>query len=79
MDNDIIKLLGIKEAGIHVLKVSDTKTSHIVTIEKELTSHYCPICGMRMYSKGVYTRRVNHPVMQDGLQLVIIVNQMAMH
>ena len=75
MDNDIIKLLGIKEAGIHVLKVSDTRTSHIVTIEKELAAHYCPVCGMRMYSKGTYKRRVNHPVMQDGRSVILEINQ----
>lgn len=75
MDNDIIKLLGIKEAGIRVLKVSDTKSSHIVTIEKELASHYCPVCGMRMYSKGVYIRKVNHPVMQDGRSVILEIHQ----
>ena len=75
MDNDIIKLLGIKEAGIRVLKVSDTKASHIVAIEKEPASHYCPVCGMRMYSKGIYTRKVNHPVMQDGRSVILEIHQ----
>ena len=75
MDNDIIKLLGIKDTGIRVLKISDTKSSHIVTIEKALTLHYCPVCGMRMYSKGVYIRKVNHPVMQDGRSVILEIHQ----
>ncbi|HHW95533.1 MAG TPA: transposase [Mogibacterium sp.] len=28
-----------------------------------------------MHSKGIYPRTVNHPVMQDGLQLILVVNQ----
>lgn len=75
MDNDITKLLSIKESGIKVVGLRKTKTAHIVTLEKELTIHYCPVCGSRMYSKGIYVRNANHPVMQDGLALQLEIRQ----
>ena len=75
MDNDITKLLSIKESEIKVVGLRKTKTARIVTLEKELTTHYCPICGSRMYSKGIYVRIANHPVMQDGLALKLEIRQ----
>lgn len=69
MDYDIIKLLGIKDSGIKVLGIKETTTTRTITLEKELSAHYCPVCGFKMYSKGRETRTVNHPVMQDGLKL----------
>lgn len=47
----------------------------IVTLEKTRKIHFCDACGCRMYSKGVYVRTLNHPIMQDGLQLVLKVRQ----
>ena len=75
MNNDIIKLLNIKDAGINVISVRETTTTRTVELEKEPGFHYCPVCGCRMYSKGIYKRKVNHPIMQDGLRLILQVNQ----
>ena len=75
MNNNIIEILDIKESGIKVLAVKETNFTRTVTIEKELTYHYCPVCGCRMYSKGIYTRHVNHPIMQDGLRLILEIKQ----
>lgn len=75
MDNDIIKLLGLKESGINILSVKETTKTRTVALEKVITAHYCPACGCRMYSKGVYRRKVNHPIMQDGLQLILEIHQ----
>ena len=75
MDNDITKLLGIKDDGIKVLSIKETSHARIIEIEKVPGIHFCPICGCRMYSKGIYRRKVNHPVLQDGLSLVLQLNQ----
>ena len=73
--NIITDILDIKDSGIKVIAVKETTTTKTVTIEKEITFHFCPICGCRMYSKGIYTRHVNHPIMQDGLRLIIEIRQ----
>lgn len=36
---------------------------------------FCPNCGCRMHSKGMYARTVNHPVLQDSFKLVLVVHQ----
>lgn len=73
--NHITEILDIKDSGIKVLAVKETNSTRTVTIEKELTFHFCPACGCRMYSKGIYTRHVNHPIMQDGLRLILEIKQ----
>lgn len=75
MNNDITKLLGITDAGIRVLSVKETTSTRTIELEKIPGIHYCHVCGCRMYSKGIYRRRMNHPVMQDGLALILLVKQ----
>lgn len=73
--NNITEILDIKDSGIKILAVKDTVSTRTVTIEKEITFHFCPVCGCRMYSKGIYTRHVNHPILQDGLRLILEIRQ----
>ena len=75
MSNDIIKFLGLEEANIEIKETSYRGNKRIMTIEKKLSVVYCPICSHRMHSKGIYPRTINHPVMQDGRQLIIKLNQ----
>lgn len=75
MKNDIIKFLGFEDPEIEVLDCQDLNNKRILTLQKKLKRHYCPICSHIMHSKGIYCRTVNHPVMQDGKQLVIKLNQ----
>ena len=74
MDN-IIKFLNFEDSGLEVLDQKVEKGRRIVTLQKNPEPHFCPYCSHRMHSKGIYPRPLNHPVMQDGLQLVLIVNQ----
>ena len=75
MKDDIITFLALKEANIETVNSVVRKGQRVVTLQKKLTANYCPICSHRMYSKGIYKRTLNHPIMQDGLQLVIVLNQ----
>ena len=74
MDN-IIEFLNFEDDGLEVLdqKVEDGK--RILTLQKRPAPHFCPVCSYRMHSKGITPRTINHPIMQDGLQLVLIVDQ----
>ena len=75
MNNDITKLLGIKDADIRVISIRERSGTRTIELEKIPCIHYCPTCGCRMYSKGIYRRKVNHPIMQDGLSLVLQIDQ----
>jgi len=35
----------------------------------------CPVCGFRMYSKGVYTRTVKHPLLVDNRLVLLKLRQ----
>ncbi len=75
MSNDIIKFLGLEDDNIEIVNSTTKGKNRILTIEKKRINHYCPICSFKMHSKGIYQRRANHPIMQDGQQLVLLVNQ----
>ena len=46
-----------------------------INIERRLEAMYCPNCGSLMYSKGPITRKVRHPVLQNGKVIVINLKQ----
>lgn len=74
MDN-IIKYLNFEDEGLKVLDQRVEKGKRILTVQKKLVSHFCHVCSCRIHSKGISPRTINHPVMQDSLQLILIVNQ----
>ncbi|NBL00036.1 MAG: transposase, partial [Erysipelotrichia bacterium] len=73
--NDITKLLNIEDNGIKIINISTVNNTKVIEIEKALTPHFCPSCLERMYSKGIYKRKVNHSMLQDGFILSIIIHQ----
>ena len=75
MNDDIIRFLDLKDANIESVSSIIRKGKRIVTLQKKLMVTYCPICSHRMHSKGIYKRVLNHPIMQDGMQLSIVLNQ----
>ena len=75
MKDNIISFLALKEADIETVSSVIRKGQRIVTLQKKLSATYCPICNQRMYSRGIYKRVLNHPIMQDGVQLVLVLNQ----
>lgn len=52
--------------------IDSIKTIHLI---KKLIPVYCPSCGMRMHSKGIYKRTVKHPIFQDSTLLNLIIHQ----
>ena len=56
------------------MTISDTTIegqTKFITLETAPSIHFCPICGFRMHSKGLHTRKVNHPVLQDGYKILL--------
>ena len=73
--NSIIKLLDLEDTDIIVSDIKVDGTQKLITLETNVTPHYCPICGFRMYSRGIKTRKISHPILQDGFELILFLKQ----
>lgn len=73
--NDIIKLLDLEDSSLIITDISIVDNKKILTLETHPTVHHCPVCNFRMHSRGIKTRTVNHPILQDTYQLVIKLKQ----
>ena len=73
--NSITELLDLEDADIFISDISISGTQKILTIETRPESHFCPICGFKMHSRGLKTRTINHPVLQDTYELVLKLKQ----
>ena len=72
----LFKLLNIPDDGSIIINdveiIADTK---YVYISRPSIPSYCPNCSCRMHSKGIYKRKIKHPVLQDGTCIIFIVSQ----
>lgn len=75
MNDNIIKLLNLEDTDLIVNEPVISKGVKTLTLTKKLKPTFCPVCGAKMHSKGIYPRTVNHPVLQDGTRLVLKLNQ----
>ena len=73
--NSITDLLDLEDSNIYISDVRIEGTRKILTLETEATVHFCPLCGYRMHSRGIKTRIINHPVLQDTYELVLKLKQ----
>lgn len=78
MNNIIKDFLDLKVDGdirIVDIDVDNKELTKTITIEKTYVAMYCPVCGSRMYSKGIYVRHVRHPILNDGYALIFKLHQ----
>lgn len=75
MENDIIKIFNLKDDNIKITKIVIADSVKYIHVFKKLVPQFCPLCNSRMYSKGIYQREINHPILQDGYRFIIILNQ----
>lgn len=73
--NTITSLLDIEDNDLELLSCEVQELKKIVTVGSAPTPHFCPKCSYKMHSRGIKTRTINHPVLQDGYQLVIKLKQ----
>lgn len=69
MNDDIIIALDLVDDESSVTDFHVVKNIKFITLEKNLTSKFCPVCHCRLHSKGKFTRHPNNPVLQDGYKL----------
>ena len=76
MEEEIKHLLAISDPDSTITDVitDDETMVNYIFIEKNESLMYCSVCGARMHSRGVRTRKVNHPALQTGYNLNSSVN-----
>lgn len=73
--NSITELLDLEDTDIFISDISIQGTTKTLTLETHPTPHFCPLCGFKMYSRGTKKRTINHPILQDGYKLILILKQ----
>ena len=73
--NSITELLDLEDSDIYVSDIRIEGTQKRITLETRLVTHFCPSCGFRMYSRGIRTRTISHPILQDGYELILLLKQ----
>jgi len=73
--NSITELLNLEDADIFVSDITISGTKKILTLETHPIIHFCPICGFKMHSRGIKTRTINHPILQDTYELILKLKQ----
>ena len=73
--NIITSLLDIEDNALELLSCEVQELKKIVTLGSAPAPHFCPKCYYKMHSRGIKASTINHPVLQDGYQLVIKLKQ----
>lgn len=73
--NRITELLDLEDSDVYISDTQIEGTQKLITLETTLVPHFCPSCGFRMYSRGIKTRTISHPILQDGFKLVLLLKQ----
>ena len=73
--NTITDLLDLEDSEIFISDIEVKGTRKLVTLETNLAAHFCPSCGFRMHSRGIKNRKIQHPVLQDGYELILLLKQ----
>ena len=73
--NSITELLNLEDVDVFISDITISGTKKILTLETHPTIHFCPICGFKMHSRGIKTRTINHPILQDTYELILKLKQ----
>ena len=73
--NSITDLLDLEDSDIQITDIQIQETRKMVTLGTPSVPHFCPSCGFRMHSRGVKSRTISHPILQDGYELVLLLKQ----
>ena len=58
-----------------IIDLLDLEDSEIIIKDIQIHGHFCPICGYRMHSRSVKSRKIKHPILQDNYSLILILKQ----
>lgn len=73
--NSITKLLDLEDSEIIITDIKIQGQTKTLTLETPPTPHFCPSCGYKMPSRGIKSRTIKHPILQDNYSLILILKQ----
>ena len=73
--NSITELLDLEDIDISITDIRIEGRKKFLSLETKLEAYFCPCCGFKMYSRGIKRRKISHPVLQDGYELILVLNQ----
>ena len=73
--NSITDLLDLEDSEIIIKDIQIHGQTKTFFLETPPIAHFCPICGYRMHSRGVKSRKIKHPILQDNYSLILILKQ----
>lgn len=73
--NSITELLDLEDIDISITDIRIEGRKKFLSLETKLEAHFCPCCGFKMYSRGIKRRKISHPVLQDGYELILVLKQ----
>ena len=79
MEDNVSELIALGDPTAKVTEVITDDNTKYVFIEKKAPGMYCPCCGKRMLSKGIRTKNINHPVLQNGFNLILVLKVRKWH
>lgn len=76
---DFLKFINIDDDTIIVTDIELKNGIKYIHMQRNPLPTFCPYCSSRMHSKGFYTRKINHPILQDSTEVMIILKQRKWH
>lgn len=73
--NSITEFLDLEDANIIVEGISTSERTKTITISTVPIPKFCPQCLNRMHSRGIKKRKIQHPILQDGYNVILILKQ----
>ena len=70
-----MKFLNLEDNLLEIEKIEVIDDTKYIYLNQKLIPTYCPVCGSRMYSKGIETRTIKHQTLQDGFKLILYLKQ----
>lgn len=71
----ITDLLDLEDSNIIITDTIIEGQTKTLIIETPVSLHSCPLCSFRMHSRGIRKRKISHPILQDGYELILILKQ----
>lgn len=68
-------LLNLEDEDIYVDNIVDEGPIRTIVLKTHLQTHFCPLCGFKMHSRGIKKRKIKHPVTQDGREIILELHQ----
>lgn len=71
--NNITELLDLEDSDITISDIIVEGHKNYF-LETPPSTRYCPTCSFHMHSRGIKNRTTNHPILQDGYSLSLILS-----